>query len=157
MRVSSFAEIEKEFIERAHAIVWCNMATLDTKNRPRSRIVHPIWEGATGWASARPHSLKAKHLAHNAFVSLAYISDITRPVYVDCKAQWEDDPAKKEHVWELFRSSAPPVGFDLGNIFAGVNDSEFGVLKFTPWRIDLFDISNSANRRVWIAASIRQP
>ncbi len=118
-------------------MVWCNMATLDTKNRPRSRIVHPIWEGSTGWASARPHSLKAKHLSHNAYVSLAYISNITRPVYVDCKAQWEDDPAKKEHVWELFRSSAPPVGFDLGNIFAGVNDSEFGVLKFTPWRIDL--------------------
>lgn len=151
MKVSSFSEIEAEFIARAHAMVWCSMATLDTRNRLRSRIVHPIWQGAMGWASTRPHSLKAKHLAHNSYVSLAYISDISRPVYVDCKAEWESDPAKKQSVWELFGSSAPPLGFDLANIFKSVDDPEFGVLKFTPWRIDLFDISNSANRRIWIA------
>jgi general stress protein 26 len=151
VRVSSFSEIEKEFIERVHAIVWCNMATLDTRNRLRSRIVHPIWEGARGWATARPRSLKAKHLAHNSYVSLAYVSEIARPVYVDCKAEWEIDPAKKRQVWELFRSSAPPLGFDPANIFEGVNDPEFGVLRFTPWRVDLFDIANSANRRIWIA------
>lgn len=150
-KVTSFSEIEKEFIERVHSIVWCNMATLDTRNRVRSRIVHPIWDGATGWASARPHSLKARHIAHSPYVSLAYISDIARPVYVDCKAEWEDDPANKRLVWELFLSSAPPLGFDLSNIFAGTDDPEYGVLKFTPWRIDLFDISNSENRRVWIA------
>jgi general stress protein 26 len=150
-KVTSFSEIETEFIERVHTMVWCSMATLDTKNRLRSRLVHPIWEGATGWAGARPHSLKAKHLAHNAYVSLAYISDIARPVYVDCNAEWENDPTKKQYVWELFRSSAPPLGFDLANIFRSVDDPEFGVLKFIPWRIDLFDISNSANRRIWIA------
>lgn len=127
------------------------MATLDTNNRLRSRIVHPIWEGAVGWASARPHSLKARHIAHNPYVSLAYISDIARPVYVDCKAEWEDDPANKQRVWDLFRSSTPPLGFDLGDIFKSVDDLEFGVMKFTPWRIDLFDIANSANRKVWMA------
>ena len=26
MKVSSFAEIEKEFTERAHAMVWCNIS-----------------------------------------------------------------------------------------------------------------------------------
>jgi hypothetical protein len=36
MRVSSFSEIEAEFIELVHAMVWCSMATLDTKSRPRS-------------------------------------------------------------------------------------------------------------------------
>jgi hypothetical protein len=82
-----FAEIEAEFIQRVHAMVWCSMATLDTRNRLRSRILHPIWEGAVGWASARPHSLKAKHIAHNAYVSLAYIGDIAKPVYADCKAE----------------------------------------------------------------------
>lgn len=151
MQVSSFSEIEKEFIDRVHTMVWCSMATLDTRNRLRSRIVHPIWENSSGWASARADSLKARHIAHNPHVSLAYIADISRPVYVDCKAEWEGDPGIKQHVWDLFRSSAPPLGFDLGNIFKSVDDPDFGVLKFTPWRIDLFDIANSANRKVWIA------
>jgi hypothetical protein len=82
-RVTSFDEIETEFIQRVHAMVWCAMATLDTKNRLRSRILHPLWEGVIGWASARPHSLKSKHLQHNPHVSLAYIADVARPVYVD--------------------------------------------------------------------------
>lgn len=127
------------------------MATLDTNNRLRSRILHPLWEGATGWASARPHSLKAKHLSHNPHVSLAYIADIAKPAYVDCKAEWEEDPARKQQVWDLFLTTAPPAGFDLGNIFKSVDDPDFGVLKFTPWRIELFDISNVANRKVWLA------
>ena len=80
MIVSSFAEIEKEFIERVHKMVWCSLATLDTRNRVRSRILHPIWEGATGWAGSRRHSLKANHLAHNPYVSLEYISEPSRPV-----------------------------------------------------------------------------
>jgi general stress protein 26 len=150
-KVNSFSEIEGEFITRAHTMVWCNMATLDTKNRLRSRILHPLWERATGWASARPHSLKAKHLLHNPHVSLAYISDIAKPIYVDCTAEWEEDRAKKQHVWDLFLTTATPAGFDLGNIFKGLDDPEFGVLKFTPWRIELFDISNVANRKVWLA------
>ena len=149
--LTSFSEIEEEFITRVHTMVWCSMATLDTRNRLRSRILHPIWEGATGWASARPHSLKARHLAHNPHVSLAYIADIAKPVYADCKAEWVEDEAVKEHVWDLFTTTAPPAGFDLANIFKSVDDPEFGVLRFTPWRIELFDISNSANRRVWRA------
>lgn len=133
-------------------MVWCSMATLDTRGRPRSRIVHPLWEGPTGWASARPHSLKAKHLAHNSYVSLAYIADISKPVYADCKAEWVSDAEAKQRAWDLFATTAPPAGFDLAKIFKDVDDPEFGLLKFTPWRIELFDISNSENRRVWLAS-----
>lgn len=42
MRVASFADIEALFQERIAEMVWCNMATLDTHNRLRSRIVQPI-------------------------------------------------------------------------------------------------------------------
>jgi len=150
-KLTSFAEIETEFIQRAHAMVWCSMATVDTRNRLRSRILHPIWEGAVGWASSRPHSLKARHLAHNPYVSLAYIADIAMPVYADCKAEWVEGAAARHHVWELFKTTAPPAGVDLAKIFKSVDDPEFGVLKFTPWRIELYDVTNTANRRVWIA------
>lgn len=152
-KVTSFTEIETEFVQRVHTMVWCSMATLDTKNRLRARILHPLWEGATGWASARPQSLKARHIAHCPYVSLAYISDIARPVYVDCTAEWESDNEQKRRVWELFETAPPPAGFDLGKIFKGMDDPEYGVLKFTPWRIELFDISDAANRKVWLAGS----
>ena len=154
-KLTSFAEIETEFIQRAHAMVWCSMATVDTRNRLRSRILHPIWEGAVGWASSRPHSLKARHLAHNPYVSLAYIADMAKPVYADCKAEWVEGAAARHHVWELFKTTAPPAGFDLAKIFKSVDDPEFGVLKFTPWRIELYDVTNIANRRVWIATDER--
>ncbi len=40
MRVSSFAEIASEFIERAHRMVWCDMATVgpDGRHKPASSI-----------------------------------------------------------------------------------------------------------------------
>src|SRR5262249_47761016 len=97
----------------------------------------------------RRHSLKAKHLAHNPYVSLAYIADIAAPIYVDCLAGWEDDLAVKERVWEKFRSAEPPLGFDFGTIFSGIDDPEFGLMKLTPWRIELDDVVNRENRTVW--------
>lgn len=144
--VSSFSEIEQEFTERVHRMVWCSVATLDTNDRPRSRIMHTIWEGLTGWAVSRRHALKAKHLAHSAYVSLAYISDLTRPVYADCTAEWVDDPAEKKRIWNLFASAAPPLGFDPGIIFkSGHDDPDYGLLRFSPWRIELADISSGLN------------
>ena len=150
MNVTSFSEIEEEFIARVHTMVWCSVATQDTRNRLRSRILHPIWEGATGWIGVRRQSLKAKHIAHNPYVSLAYISDIARPVYADCTAAWEDSLERKKHVWDLFGAAAPPLGYDLEAIFAGVEAPDFGLLKLTPWRIELFDAVNLENRRVWL-------
>ena len=152
MRVSSFAEIEKEFIERAHSMIWCSVATQDTRNRLRSRILHPIWEGSTGWVGSRRRTLKAKHIAHNPYVSVAYISDPAKPVYADCLAEWADDAHTREHVWELFRSVPPPLGFDYGTLFDGPHAPEFGVLKLVPWRIELFDVANTAGRKVWMAS-----
>ncbi|MCI0490872.1 MAG: pyridoxamine 5'-phosphate oxidase family protein [Blastocatellia bacterium] len=125
MQVSSFSEIEEEFLERVHSMVWCSAATLDTRNRLRSRILHPLWEGNTAWVGTRRHSLKAKHLAHNPYMSLAYIADVAKPVYVDCTARWEDDLAVKKRIWEKFKHTPPPLGFDFGTIFSSAEDAEF--------------------------------
>ena len=43
--------VQDEFIATAHRIVWCGVATVDRRGRPRSRILHPIWE-RTATASA---------------------------------------------------------------------------------------------------------
>ena len=148
--VASFAEIEADFIERVHGAVWCNVATLDARNRLRSRILHPIWEGLTGWLCTRRHSPKAAHLAHHPYVSLAYIADVVRPVYAECVAEWDDDLATRRRVWELYRAAPPPLGYDPAPIFHAADHPDFGVLKLTPWRIELGDMMGEQSR-VWRA------
>jgi general stress protein 26 len=149
--VSTFAEIEPEFIERVHRMVWCSVATVDRRGRPRSRILHTIWEGATGWTATRRHSLKSTHLAHNPYVSLAYVSDVVRPVYVEARAAWAEDLADKQRIWDLFRTAPPPLGYDPEPIFQRVDNPEYGLLRLTPWRIELADVSGAGTGRFWRA------
>jgi len=149
MEVSSFAEIEPAFTERIQRMVWCNMATIDRRDRPRSRIVHPLWEGPTGGMTTRRNRHKAKHLAHTPVVSVAYIADVARPVYVDCKTEWIEDLDQKHHVWKLCLETAPPLGFDPAPIYECVDHPDFAVLKLIPWRIEL--VSPPAEHIVWHA------
>jgi general stress protein 26 len=149
---TSFSEIEKAFIERVHSVVWCNVATIDSKNRVRSRVLHPIWEGDTGRIATRRHSLKAQHLARNPYVSLAYIADPAKPVYVDCTAEWDDELAHKQHIWDMFKSAPPPLGYDPEPIYKTVDDPNYGLLKLTPWRIEMRDLMQSLESHVWHAA-----
>lgn len=137
MRVNDFSEIEAEFSKRVQKMVWCSAATIDGKGRPRSRILHPIWEGSTGWIGTHPDSHKAKHLAKNPYVSLAYITDITRPAYADCTAEWISDLVVKKRIWDLFKNTPEPVGYDPATDFIRYDHEKFGLLKLTPWRIDL--------------------
>jgi general stress protein 26 len=108
METKRFSEIEAEFYTRVEKMIWCNVATVDAQQRPRSRIMHPVWEGLTGWATSRRYAYKAKHLAANPHVSLAYIADVAKPVYVECVAEWVDDVAEKQRVWNFLKSIPEP-------------------------------------------------
>ncbi len=151
--VTSFAEIEQEFLERVNRMVWCSAATVDLNNNPRTRILHSIWEGSTGWIMTYRHSVKSKHLARNPHMALAYCSDIPKPVYVDCVAEWADDAAQKQRVWDLFKNTPEPLGFDPGVEWEHPTHVDFGVLKLVPTRIEVFTLA--VGTRVWYAA--RQP
>lgn len=133
--VEHFSEIEAEFLDRVRCVVWCNLATVDANNRPRSQTVHPIWEGATGWIATHRASFKNRCLASNPYVSLAYTKDISHPVYIDCMAEWADDPSDKTRLWNLFASAPGPLGYDPAPFFIAPFHPNFGVLKLTPWRI----------------------
>ncbi len=137
MQVAHFSDIEAEFIRRVHTAVWCSVATVDVQGRPRSRILHPIWEGSTGWIGTHRDSFKAKHLARNPYVSLAYIAEIFRPVYVEAVVAWVDDLSEKERVWNLYKHAPEPLGYDPAFTFERFDHPNFGLLKLTPWRIDL--------------------
>jgi hypothetical protein len=149
LAVSSFAEIEQEFIRRAHGMVYCSCATIDTRQRPRSRVLHPIWEGAIGWVATGRGSLKARHLIGHPFVSLAYISDPIRPLYVDCRARWEEDENTKRRIWELFSTTPPPLGYDPSRFWGTPANPAYGLLKLAPWRICVADLLEPQNVKVW--------
>ena len=137
MEALQFEDIQAEFMRRVGRAVYCNMATIDRKNRPRSRVMHPIWDGPIGWAISWPESHKTKHLQANPYVSLAYIQEHETPVYVDCLAEWIDDVGEKERIWELHQTIPPPLGFDPQPHYGTIHHKYYGLLRFTPWRIEL--------------------
>ena len=152
--VASFEEIAQEFDARVRRIVWCSVATVDAKGRPRQRILHPIWEGATGWIATGRDSHKAKHLARNAHVSLSYWDQKHEQIYADCIAEWDDSTETKRRIWDLYKSTPPPLGYDPAMIPGWENaDSDgFGILKLTPWRIELFSLgAMTGGTQVWRA------
>ena len=75
-----------------------------------------------------------------------------KPVYVDCTAEWIHDIDEKRHVWELFSSTPEPIGYDPTHDFVSPESEHWGVLKLTPWRIDLVTFpapSFDEGTRVW--------
>ena len=153
MEMASFADIQEEFLRRVHSVVWCNLATTDRQDRPRSRILHPIWEvtatGPVGWIATRRHTLKAAHFTHNPYVSLAYIADVSNPVYVDCRVEWDEDLGQKQRIWNMYKEAAPPLGYDPAPIFESPDHPNFGLLKLLPWRVEVTTVP--ADKRVWHA------
>jgi general stress protein 26 len=149
-----FADIEEEFQKRVEKTVWCTMATVDRKGRPRSRIIHPIWEGSTGWILTGRNTLKAKHLESTPFVSLTYWDPDHKQVYADCAAKWDDAIEVKQMVWDLYKSTPPPLGYDPAMFFQSVDNPETGALKLTPWRIELFsltELASGSGSQIWHA------
>jgi len=144
IEVATFEELQTEFMRRVAQAVYCSMATIDLKSRPRSRIMHPIWDGPVGWAISWPQSEKAKHLQANPSASLAYIHDRGKPVYVDCTAEWVSADSEKWRIWELYKSTTPPLGFDPELHYGDIHHKYYGLLKFTPWRIELGSLDGEA-------------
>jgi hypothetical protein len=105
--------------------------------------LHTLWEGSIGWITTNPTSLKRHHLARHPYMSLGYVHDPAKPVYVDCVAEWIDDRPTKEHAWNLFLSTPPPLGFDPTPLYGSIDEPNpggppFGLLKLTPYRILLY-------------------
>lgn len=140
MEIASFAGIEDRFKAITERVVWATVATMDRQNRPRSRILHPIWEGTTGWIATGRESHKAKHLAHNPFVSVTYWDPQHEQVIADCRAEWVDNPTEKQRIWELLKTTPEPVGYDPSLFWESPEDDSFGVLKLTPWRVEVWSL-----------------
>ncbi len=150
--LASFEQIQPDFEKAVRRIVWCTVTTVDAKGRPRGRILHPVWDGPTGWIATGRNTFKARHIARNPYVSLAYWDQQHEQVYADCKAEWSDDPKEKQALWALLKDTPPPVGYDPGMFWKSPEDPSFGALKLTPWRIEVWSLQEmmaGKQSRVW--------
>jgi len=132
--------ITGDFLRVAHRIVWCTLATVDKSGRPRSRVVHPVWErsgdGLTGWLYTRPTTPKISHLRQTPYASCSYWDPAQEVAVAECTVELTGDPAVRRHVWDLVTGMPGPVGFDpriMG--VEDVDDEGVLILRLTPWRL----------------------
>ena len=139
-----FAETADAFVSMAHTIVWCTVATVDRSGRPRTRILHPIWEatddGLVGWIATRPTALKRAHIAAHPHVSCSYWAPSHDTCLAECDASWANDDETRARVWDLFLHGPEPVGYDPTIVpgWTGPLVDAFGVLRLVPWRLRVF-------------------
>ena len=149
----SWQELAPDFHRITGRVVWCSVATVDGKGRPRSRILHPVWDGATGWIASGRDSFKARHIKRNPFVSLSYWDQEHEQVYAECKASWADDQGTRSRVWDLVKNAPPPIGYDPALFWqGGPTDPAFGALRLEPWRVEVWSLREMMQgkpSRVW--------
>jgi len=157
---TSFAPFEADFLEFTSTIVWCTATTVDPEGRPRSRILHPLFEvrdgRPIGWVMTGRTPIKTAHLAANPHVACSYWSPEQHTVIADCVATWVEDLETKRRVWDLFATTPPPLGYDpnpLGTL-GGPGDDRFTPLRLDPWRVAVFRFEGwdkGITPRVWHA------
>lgn len=142
--MTDLADVAPAFIEMAHTIVWASAATVDRKGRPRSRVLHPIWEWdgrqLVGWIGTGPTPVKRAHLDHSPYMSLSYWGPSQDTCVAECRATWAFDLETRERVWERLKNAPPPVGYDPA-VIPGWNqpsDEAFAALRLDPWRLRVF-------------------
>ncbi len=139
--MDALTEIAPQFVAMAHSIVWSVVATIDPAGRPRTRVLHPIWEwdGAqlTGWIATSPLSPKAAHLAAHPAVSITYWSPSHDTCTADCSAAWESGAEERRAGWDRFLHGPAPVGYDPSIIppWTSPEVAAFGVLRLSPHRL----------------------
>jgi hypothetical protein len=142
--MNEYGQVAPAFLEMAHRIVWCSAATVDQKGRPRSRVLHPIWQWdgseLVGWIGTGPTPLKRAHLEHSPFVSLNYWSPGQDTCVAECHARWAFDLETREMVWNLLKEGPEPVGYDPAIIpgWDRPSDDAFAALRLAPWRLRVF-------------------
>ena len=143
----SFAPYEQDFLQLTSEIIWCTVTTVDSRGRPRSRVLHPIWtvvdDRPLGWIATGKTPVKARHLAANPYVACSYWSPAQNLVYADCVASWVEDVTAKQEVWDLFMTTPPPLGYDLSKAgWEGPHSPAFTALQLRPYRVQILRADN---------------
>ncbi|MFE0150529.1 pyridoxamine 5'-phosphate oxidase family protein [Nonomuraea sp. NPDC059007] len=140
--MTKFSEIQDAFEAYIGDIVYATMTTVDKRNRPRARVLIPIWEMVDGeplgWLATYRTPVKAAHLANNPHTTFSYWTPRQNAVNVDTVAKWVTDVEVKRRVWDLYRRTSPRgAGYNLGNFWTSPTDPKLHVLRLEPWRVQV--------------------
>jgi hypothetical protein len=139
--MTDLATTAPAFVEMAHRIVWCSVATVDSSDRPRTRVLHPLWQWdgtvLTGWIATSPTPIKRAHLERSPYVSCSYWAPDHDTCVAECRAEWRFDDATRATIWDAFKQAPAPVGYDPAIVPAweSPTSAAFAVLKLAPWRL----------------------
>ena len=140
--VDALDKVAPAFVEMAHRIVWATVATVDERGRPRSRVLHPIWEwdgeALVGWIATGPTPTKKAHLERNPYVSVGYWASNHDTCTAECATTWFHDDATCGWLWEAFKAAPAPVGYDPAIVppwSGGPRSEAFAALRLDPWRL----------------------
>ena len=142
--MSELSDVAPAFVAMAHQIVWCTVATVDKHGRPRSRILHPIWQWdgrqLVGWIATSPTPVKRAHLQASPYASLNYWSPSHDTCVAECRAALVFDDETRTMVWNLFRHGPEPVGYDPAIVPAWTSPTAdaFAAMRLDPWRLRVF-------------------
>jgi uncharacterized pyridoxamine 5'-phosphate oxidase family protein len=137
-----FADLEKDFLRIMSEVVLCTVTTVSESGKPRSRMLHPLWEVVDGkpigWVFTMPSPVKAKHLAGNPNVAISCMSPTGQLVLAQAVANWVEDLPSKKHVYDLFNNTPPPAGVDLSLfLIDGPEHPNFHVLRLDPTMVQV--------------------
>jgi hypothetical protein len=150
-----FDDVAEEFTNYVQEIVYATLVTVDKRNRPRARVLLPIWQVVdgrpVGWVAVYRTPVKTAHLARNPHVTVAYWKPSQNAAFVDAVAGWVTEPAVLAEVWDLYRKGSPAgVGYDPGRYWRGPADPEFAVLRLEPFRVQVVR-GRDLRSRIWKA------
>jgi len=139
--MNDLTTVAPAFVAMAHRIVWCSAATVDTQGRPRSRILHPIWQWdgsqLVGWIATMPTATKRAHLEAHPYISLNYWEPSHSGGNNVDAVSWATDLETRARVWDMFLHGPAPVGYDPAIIpgWDSYQSESFVALRLAPWQL----------------------
>ncbi len=134
-------QIAPAFVDMAHSIVWASVATVDADSKPRTRVLHPIWEwdgtDLFGWVATVPSPVKQQHLAVHPYMSVNYWAPSHDTCSADCLVEWYTDDDTRTTVWDKFVQAPEPLGYNPTIIpgWDSPTSPAFAVLRLAPYRL----------------------
>ncbi|WP_329231326.1 pyridoxamine 5'-phosphate oxidase family protein [Streptomyces sp. NBC_00111] len=153
-----FTDVQDPFFSYIRDITYATMVTVDRRNRPRARVLLPVWEVVddrpVGWLASYRTPVKSAHLAANPHTTYSYWSPRQNALHIDAVSTWAASEADKRHAWDLYVQGSPPgVGYDPVHYWrGGVEDPGYDVIRIDPWRVQLVRGSDLRST-VWTAPS----